>query len=51
MWWAHGEPDRARGHLDQAGRLFKAVGVPRYSERVERLATEWRTPLAGNHSA
>ena len=40
-----GDPDVARRHLVEAYRLFKAIGVPRYCERVEGLADGWTLRL------
>ena len=45
--WAHGDGDAARRHLATARGLFQELGVPRYGERVERLAADWGISLEG----
>jgi len=40
-----GRPEAAGRHLNEAHRLFTALGVPRYRERVENLAAEAQIPL------
>jgi transcriptional regulator with AAA-type ATPase domain/tetratricopeptide (TPR) repeat protein len=37
---AGGDPGGAAAHLEEAGRAFRALRVPRYVQRVERLAAE-----------
>jgi len=43
--WAHGDGDAASRHLATARGLFQELGVPRYCERVERLAADWGISL------
>ena len=50
VWWMCSDQEAARRHLDEAHGLFKALGVSRYRERVERLAADWGTPLAADRS-
>jgi DNA-binding NtrC family response regulator/tetratricopeptide (TPR) repeat protein len=40
--------EAASRHLREAHGLFTTLGVPRYRERVERLAAEWGTPLTSD---
>jgi tetratricopeptide (TPR) repeat protein len=42
--WRIGDAHQARAHLERAGRLWRALNVPRWIERTERLAAEWRVP-------
>jgi transcriptional regulator with AAA-type ATPase domain/tetratricopeptide (TPR) repeat protein len=46
--WERGDREAASRHLREAHGLFTTLGVPRYRERVERLATEWETPLTSD---
>jgi tetratricopeptide (TPR) repeat protein len=43
--WACGDRDVAGRYLRGAHSLFVTLDVPRYRERLERLATDWGTPL------
>ncbi len=45
---ACGDREAVRRHLDEAHGLFKALGVPRFRERVEHLAADWGAPLAAD---
>jgi tetratricopeptide (TPR) repeat protein len=38
---AQGDREAASRHLGEAYALFKALGVPRYRERVEHVAADW----------
>ena len=42
---ARGDVAAVRRHLTEAHALFDALEVPKYRERVDRLAAEWGTPL------
>ena len=39
------DPEAAQRHLNEAHRLFAELGAPRYRERLEHLAADWRIPL------
>ena len=38
--------EAAATHLQEAHQLFRALQVPKYVERAEQLAKEFRVPLA-----
>jgi tetratricopeptide (TPR) repeat protein len=43
--WARGDREAARRHLCEAHDLFARLDVPRYRERLERLAADWGESL------
>jgi transcriptional regulator with AAA-type ATPase domain/tetratricopeptide (TPR) repeat protein len=43
--WTRGDRDSARRDLAAAHELFRELSVPRYRERVERLAADWGMSL------
>jgi len=51
VWWARADTEVARRHFAAAHQLFGELGVPRYRERLERLAAECGIALETGSSA
>ena len=41
VWWARHAHDAARRHLEHARAIFREIALPRYCERVDRLAASF----------